>query len=43
MSRAARRTPIPVSSVIEDGSGHYYLPPVWGFFALRWLRRDRYL
>jgi glycosyltransferase 2 family protein len=21
----------------------YYLPPVWGFFALRWLQRNRYL
>ena len=21
----------------------FYLPPVWGFFALRWLQRNRYL
>jgi uncharacterized protein (TIRG00374 family) len=21
----------------------YYLPPVWGFFALQWLQRSRYL
>jgi uncharacterized protein (TIRG00374 family) len=21
----------------------FYLPPVWGFFALRWLERNRYL
>jgi uncharacterized membrane protein YbhN (UPF0104 family) len=21
----------------------YYLPPLWGFFALRWLQRNRYL
>ena len=20
----------------------FYLPPVWGYFALRWLQRDRY-
>jgi len=21
----------------------YYLPPIWGFFAFRWLQRRRYL
>ena len=21
----------------------FYLPPVWGFFALQWLQRNRYL
>jgi uncharacterized membrane protein YbhN (UPF0104 family) len=21
----------------------FYLPPVWGFFAMRWLQRNRYL
>jgi len=21
----------------------FYLPPIWGFFALRWLERARYL
>ena len=21
----------------------FYLPPVWGFFALRWLQRNKYL
>jgi hypothetical protein len=21
----------------------FYLPPIWGFVALRWLQRNRYL
>jgi glycosyltransferase 2 family protein len=21
----------------------FYLPPLWGWFALRWLRRNQYL
>ena len=21
----------------------FYLPPIWGFFAMRWLQRNRYL
>jgi uncharacterized membrane protein YbhN (UPF0104 family) len=21
----------------------FYVPPVWGFFAFRWLQRNRYL
>jgi hypothetical protein len=21
----------------------FYLPPTWGFFAFRWLQRNRYL
>jgi uncharacterized protein (TIRG00374 family) len=21
----------------------FYLPPIWGWFALRWLRRNQYL
>jgi uncharacterized membrane protein YbhN (UPF0104 family) len=21
----------------------FYLPPIWGFFALRWLQKNRYL
>jgi hypothetical protein len=21
----------------------FYLPPIWGYFALRWLKRDSYL
>jgi uncharacterized membrane protein YbhN (UPF0104 family) len=21
----------------------FYLPPIWGFFSLRWLERNRYL
>ena len=21
----------------------YYLPPIWGFFAMQWLQRNRYL
>jgi len=21
----------------------FYLPPIWGFFAMRWLQRNRYI
>lgn len=31
------------AAVISYRASTFYLPPVWGFFALRWLERARYL
>lgn len=31
------------AAVILYRLGTFYLPPIWGFFALRWLERSRYL
>lgn len=32
-----------LAAVILYRIGTFYVPPVWGFFALRWLQRARYL
>jgi glycosyltransferase 2 family protein len=32
-----------VAAVLLYRISTYYLPPLWGFFALRWLQRNRYL
>jgi uncharacterized membrane protein YbhN (UPF0104 family) len=32
-----------LAAVILYRISTFYLPPVWGFFALRWLQRNRYL
>jgi uncharacterized membrane protein YbhN (UPF0104 family) len=34
---------IAFAAVILYRLGTFYLPPIWGFFALRWLERSRYL
>ena len=31
------------AAVISYRASTFYLPPIWGFFALRWLERARYL
>ena len=31
------------AAVILYRLGTFYLPPIWGFFPLRWLERNRYL
>ncbi len=31
------------AAVISYRASTFYLPPIWGFFALRWLERNRYL
>jgi glycosyltransferase 2 family protein len=31
------------ASVITYRLATFYLPPVWGFFALRWLERNQHL
>ena len=32
-----------VAAVLLYRIATYYLPPVWGFVALQWLQRNRYL
>jgi uncharacterized protein (TIRG00374 family) len=32
-----------VAAVLLYRIATYYLPPLWGFFAMRWLQRNRYL
>jgi uncharacterized protein (TIRG00374 family) len=32
-----------VAAVLLYRIATYYLPPVWGFFAMQWLQRNRYL
>ena len=39
---------IPHGEQDSDGSPQvsyatFYLPPTWGFFAMRWLQRNRYI
>jgi uncharacterized membrane protein YbhN (UPF0104 family) len=34
---------VALAAVILYRLGTFYLPPIWGFFALRWLERNRYL
>ncbi len=41
---SAGMTPEPaVAAVLLYRIATFYLPPLWGFFALRWLQRNRYL
>jgi uncharacterized protein (TIRG00374 family) len=41
---AAGMTPeTAVAAVLLYRIATYYLPPVWGFFAMQWLQRNRYL
>ena len=32
-----------LAAVILYRFSTFYLPPIWGFFALRWLQRNHYL
>jgi uncharacterized membrane protein YbhN (UPF0104 family) len=32
-----------LAAVLRHRFSTFYLPPVWGFFAMRWLQRNRYL
>ena len=32
-----------VAAVLLYRISTFYLPPLWGFFAMRWLQRNRYL
>ena len=43
LTAAGMPTEAALAAVILYRLASFYVPPVWGFFALRWLERNRYL
>ncbi len=43
LTSAGMKPEAAVAAVLLYRISTFYLPPVWGFFAMRWLKRNRYL